>query len=262
MTDTTAHLSISTADRPGLAWAQRMVAERHYLRAPVDSRCSPVALLLDYYYSWGAGAAAGPRTVGILIFGRPEAQCCYSGALTYGSQADVRAGRAQFDRWEVLNLARVWLAPAVQQGGTLYAPLGEDSATDRGGGVPGYYDRRGVWRSTLASWLIGQALATIGAAYLAQRPPVYPDEPYQIRAVLSYCDRKRHKGTIYRASRFELARTNDDQIETWYTQAVAPLTAEQDSAIQKLSAQSTRGKQLRQRRQAPPEQQTLDFEEV
>jgi hypothetical protein len=217
---------LQLADKAGLAWAQAAVTEQHYLHAPVDTRCAPLAYLLQ------RPQAAQP--VGCLIFGRPEATRCYNGGLTYGSQADVASGRAQFDRWEILNLARVWLSPRVQAGGDL-------SGTD----LPGFWDRRGVWRSSAASWIIQAALERVGYDYLSQRPPVWVDEPYQIRAVLSYCDRSRHRGTIYRAAGFALARTNQRQIETWYTTAVAALTAEQDAQIRRLAERSPRSKRLR-----------------
>lgn len=232
-------LEIEVADAAGLAWAQKRIAAEHYLHAPVDSRCQPLAYLVQHRATWGAAAAAGPRTIGILMFGRPEATRCYTGALTYGSQVDVANGRAQFDRWEVLNLCRVWLHPYFQVGG-LYC-----SADD---GLPGYTDRRGVWRSTLASWCIGQVLARVGYDYLTARPPCFVDEPYQIRAVLSYCDTRLHRGTIYRASGFTLARTNEGGIETWYTTAVAPLSSEQDTAIRRLAEISPRSQQKRAQR--------------
>lgn len=96
--------------------------------------------------------------------------------------------------------------------------------------------------------MIQAALERVGYDYLSQRPPVWVDEPYQIRAVLSYCDRSRHRGTIYRAAGFELARTNHRQIETWHTTTVAALTAEQDAEIRRLAEQSARSKRLRARR--------------
>lgn len=234
-------ITLDTTDRDGLAWAQAMVAREHYLHAPVDPRCTPVAYLLHYHYAYGAHAAAGPRCIGILIFGRPEATRCYQGGLTYGALADVESGRAQYDRWEILNLARVWLSPLVQPGGGLHQ-LGPDS------GLPGFVDRRGVWRSTLASTAIGLALARIGYDYLAARPPVDCQFPYQIRAVLSYCDTRLHRGTIYRAAGFELARTNTRGIETWYTPAVAPLGEAQDQAIRARAALAPRSQRIRGRR--------------
>lgn len=158
--------------------------------------------------------------------------------MTYGSLADVADGRAQLDRWEVLNLARVWLDPCVQPGGTFHNPRY----------LPGFYDRRYVWRSTLASTVIGQAQANIGYDYLAAHPPVDCAEPYQIKAVLSYCDRRIHRGTIYRAAGWELARVNSDGIETYYTTAVAPLSLDQDADIRRRAETSRRSARIRGRR--------------
>ena len=235
-------------NRVALAWTQGMVTKYHYLRTPVDARCSPVAYCVDYHYSWGAGAAAGPRTVGILIFGRMEATRCYNGKLTYGDLDDVAAGRARYSRWEVLNLARVWFHDCTQPGGTLHGPEHD---------LPGFVDRRGVWRSTLVSWAIREALGGVGFDYLRLKPPVFVEEPYQIRAILSYCDTRLHKGTIYRASGFQLARTNDEGIETWYTPAVAPLASDQDTTIRKLASQTARGKRLRGERAEQAQQESF-----
>lgn len=224
-------ISLIPAYTQGLHWAQRQVASHHYLRAPVDPRCAPMAYLVVL-------TTDEPRTIGCLIFGRPEATRCYDGGLTYGSQADVQGGRAEYDRWEVLNLARVWLSPSVQLGGWRYGP----------GLLPGYVDRRGRWRSTLASTVIRQALDWVGYDYLRARPPVDCAYPYQIRAVLSYCDTRRHRGTIYRAAGFELARRNARGIETWYTPAVAPLTTAQDDAIRAAAEVAPRSQRIRARR--------------
>lgn len=226
-------ITLQLATPNGLTYAQQVVIKHHYLRAPVDSRCSPVA----YLVALQAGACP---TIGCLIFGRPEATRCYQGGLTYGSLKDKQDGRCQFDRWEILNLARVWLDPRVQTGGCWYTPSL----------LPGYTDRRGVWRSSLASWCIQAALERIGYDYLTVRPPVYPDEPYEIRAVLSYCQTPLHKGTIYRAAGFDLARTNERGIETWYTPKVAPLTNYQHDQVRKAAYHSPRGIRLRAQRQA------------
>lgn len=221
-------IGLQVADSAWAQWAQRTVTLSHYLASPVDSRCSPFVYLV----------VGGDQVLGCLIFGRPEATRCYDGALTYGSVTDVDLGRAKLTRWEVLNLARVWLHPDLQPGGPLYS-------ADI---LPGYIDRRGVFRSTLASSLIAQALERVNFEYLAAHPPCFPDEPYAIQAVLSYCDRRRHKGTIYRAAGFELARTNKEQIETWCSFDVAPLSGEQDYLIRGLAAQSQRSRRYRSQR--------------
>jgi hypothetical protein len=233
----TLHLATPTA----LARAQATVTQQHYLHTPVDSRCSPLA------YEVVLQAGHSDYRAGYLIFGRPEATRCYDGKLTYGSLKDVETGRAQYDRWSILNLARVWLHPSVQRGGAFYsAEL-----------LPGYTDRRGVWRSTLASTVIELALARIGYDYLRTHPPCFPDEPYVIQAILSYCDTTQHKGTIYRAAGFELARTNARGIETWFSTAVAPLTPYENDQVLKLAGQSYRSRRHRAQRASQAEQGVL-----
>lgn len=234
-------ITIQLASPAELAWAQRQVAGHHYLRTPVDSRCSPLAYIVTLEHP-----AILPQAVGCMIFGRPEATRCYTGALTYGSLADVRSGRAEYDRWEILNLARVWLSPRVQKGGTWCRPSL----------LPGYIDRRGMWRSTLASSVIEQALERVGYDYLLANPPCFVEEPYEIKVVLSYCDTKQHKGTIYRAAGFKLARINERGIETWYTRAGALITYEHDM-VEKRAGQSWRSRRHRARRAAVERQDRM-----
>lgn len=233
-------LSLHLANERGLARAQAAVTKHHYLHTPVDSRCSPLA-----YEVWIDDRSADYH-VGYLIFGRPEATRCYDGRLTYGSLKDVEAGRAQHDRWSILNLARVWLHPSAQSGGAFCRPEL----------LPGYTDRRGEWRSTLASSVIELALERISYDYLRAHPPCFPDEPYQIKVVLSYCDTSLHRGTIYRAAGFELARTNARGIETW-RKGVAPLTPYQNDQVLKLAGQSYRSRRYRSQRASQAEQGTL-----
>jgi len=217
-----APLTLDHLDTEGLRWAQDTVWRYHYRHAPVDARSSPQA--------WAV--RLGPAgCVGCLIVNRPEATRNYP---WYGSLADVASGRAQRSYWQVLNLARVWLSPAVQPGGDYHRPYW----------LPGYTDRRGVFRSTLASAAIGLLAARVGAEYLTQRPPVFPDEPYEIRDLLSYCDPTHHKGTIYRASGFALARTNGRGLQTWRL-PLPPLTPDQHAAIIAASETDPRARRFR-----------------
>lgn len=238
MTQLFAKLTLSVADAEGMHWAQQQVCNHHYLRSRVDPRCRPLAYILQRQAWHGADAAAGLRGVGMVIVGRPEATRCYQGALTYGSLADVQVGRAQFDRWEVINIARVWLHPCVQHGGQWCLP-------DE---LPGYTDRRGVFRSTLASTLLKAVLARVGLDYLRAHPPVDCAYPYQLRAALSYCDTRLHRGTIYRAAGFTLARTNERGIETWTTTDLATLTADQDAEVRRLAERLARSQRIRAQR--------------
>lgn len=214
--------------RTDLHVAQSLVTQYHYLHAPVSSRCSPMAyhiLLHD-------------DLIGVMIYGRPQSTCCYQGPLTYGGICDVMAGRAKYDRWTILNLARVWLDPRVQTGGMWYTPEL----------LPGYVDRNGVWRSTLASHVVKTSLTRVNRDYLLYKPPVYMDDPYEIRVVLSYCDTRVHRGTLYAASGFRLARHNRLGIETWYTSQVRPLSADDHMAIKSASAMSRRAAVMRGKR--------------
>jgi hypothetical protein len=205
-------LTLQVADRRGLAWAQDQVSEHHYLHAPVDPRCSPFAYIVE----------CGHERVGCLIFGRPQATACYTGKLTYGSSDDVLSGKARYDRWEILNLARVWLDPRIQQGGSQHIPRA-------------------------ASMVIKSALGSIGYDYLMARPPVDCAFPYQVRCILSYCDTRIHTGYIYMVSRFKLAKTNDDGIQTWM-KPIPPIGEEQSATIRRLCDQSQRSKRIRMSR--------------
>lgn len=211
-----------------VAWARGQVRLHHYLHNPVDPRCCPFIYIVRIQ----------SEPIGCLVFGRTEATACFQGGLTYGGAADVRSGRARFDRWELLNLARVWFSPRVQPGGDLY---GVEF-------LPGFTDRKGQWRSSLASETLRDALCRVGFDYLMRRPPCFLDEPYAIRAVLSYCDTRLHRGTIYRAAGFRLARCNRAGIETWFTTSVAGLTAAEDFDVRQASERSPRSIRLRSQR--------------
>ena len=216
-------ISLAVADSAGLRWAQERATYNHYLRRPVDSRCSVLSylVLLD-----------GER-VGCLIFGRPQAQCCYDGLLTYGSREDVRIGRALFDRWEIVNLARVWLDSSIQAGGSAYVP-------------------------NAASCAIGRALRRVVVDYPAQFPPCFLDEPWQLRMCLSYCDTRvpGHHGTIYKAAGFARARVNDDGIETW-VRSLRRLGPRERQRISKLAGQNHRSRVYRSLRTVAADQLEL-----
>jgi hypothetical protein len=230
---------------------QATVIESHYLHRPVDSRCSVEAYRV--ILSTETPSFIYKKPIGLLMFGRPEATRCGS---WYGSVADVQAGKCEVTRWQVLNLARVWLSPEVQPGGHLHNS--GRSASSAEPLLPGYTDRRGAWRSTLASTAIKLAAQQIGHDYLLRRPPCFLDEPYQINYLMSYCDRKVHRGVIYQAAGFELYRTNSNQIETWRLRLDA-LTAEQDNAVRCASNLSERSRAYRNQRQAAQAQMALAF---
>jgi hypothetical protein len=73
-------------------------------------------------------------------------------------------------KWQVLSLSRLWL----------HDNLPHNSETV----------------------VIAKALKAVQKRWLEVHPPVYWDQPYQIRKIISYADSRYHKGTIYRAANF------------------------------------------------------------
>lgn len=198
-------------------WTDLMIRREHYLHKMPDPRTSVEVL----YVQSNAGT-----DMGALVFGRPEATRC---ADWYGGVDDVAAGRCEVTRWQVLCLSRVWLMPCYQVGGASCVP----------GKVPGFVDRKGHFRSTLATTVMHMAADMVRFEYLTHRPPCFLDEPYELRWLLSYCDTSKHKGTIYKAAGWELYRTNDRGIQTWRTRLPA-LTAKQDAEVRRLAESNPR----------------------
>lgn len=211
-------------DRSGIASAQVLVTARHYLGKPVDARCS-----VEGYEVRGQNDAFG-----VLLVGRPQATACYP---WYGSVDDVASGRAEVTRWQVLNLARVYFHPFVQSGGRLHGPQH----------LPGFTDRHGAWRSALGSWAITELAERVVLEYLLRRPPCFLEEPYELRWLLSYCDTRRHRGALYRASGFELFRQNAAGVQTWRLPLRA-LRPEEHRLVRAAALSSARSAEHRARR--------------
>ncbi len=171
-------LLVRLGDRHDLDWAQRVVTERHYLHQQVDPRARPMVYVLGMRYP--GDPADDIDRMGLVMLGIPHATRC-GGWWGYDDLPT---------QWQVVDLCRIWLSPEVQAGGFLCRP---DS-------VPGYYDRRGLWRPTVATWAIEQVLSRVQADRVRLWPPVYPDRPYHIRLAISYHDPRHHRGTIYRHS--------------------------------------------------------------
>lgn len=215
------HLSWGSTEACGVG---QQIEWGHYLHKMPDPRTS-----YETYQVWFRD-----DEVGALVFGRPEATRCGD---WYGSVEDVAAGRCEVTRWQVLNLARVWIHPLYQMGGRRYDPQY----------LPGYTDRRGVWRSTLASDMLKASLPGIRWNYLEYRPPCFLDEPYELRWLLSYCDTRLHRGTIYQAAGFELHHTNRRGIQTW-RMPLDPLTKIENDLVCYAAATNRRSIAYRARR--------------
>lgn len=203
----------------------------HYLHKMPDPRTSFEIYAIHTVVNISGKMTA--RQVGFLVFGRPQATRCRD---WYGSVEDVKSSRCEVTRWQVLNLARVWIAPQYQPGGDYF-----ESRT------PGYYDRSGAWRSTLASTAINAWCKDYAQDYLVRRPPVFLDEPYELAWLMSYCDTKLHRGTIYRAAGFELYATNENGIQT-FRKPLRGMTIEEQWRIVETSAASERSNRIRAQR--------------
>lgn len=166
-------LSLRLGNQEDLRWAQETVARRHYLERKVDWRARPMAYILTLM-----GDRVGVIMAGIPHATRNQGWWGYPGLIT---------------QWQVVDLCRIWLDPRIQAGGewcneTL---------------VPGFIDRQGVFRPTAASWAIEQVLGRIQRDRVSLWPPVFPEQPYHIRLVISYHDPVWHRGTIYRVMGWE-----------------------------------------------------------
>lgn len=172
---------------------------------------------------------------GWLVFGWPQSTRCKD---WYGSLDQVEHGECQVTKYQVLNLARVWIHPLFQAGGEFC----------KMGSVPGFTDRFGHFRSTLASSAINLWIETKAQDYILRRPPVFLDQPYELRWLMSYCDTKIHRGVIYKQAGFELYSTNSDGIQTWRKQ-LPRLTLAEDYQIRNASITNHRSIRIRAERE-------------
>lgn len=161
-------LSIKLGSRNDTSWAQSVVREYHYLHKSVHPQQRPITYLIQYQ----------GNNYGLIMAGIPHATKCagwwgYPGLPT---------------QWQVVDLCRIWLDPALQTGGYLCSP---DI-------VPGFMDRTNQFKPTTPTWAISQILKRIQTDWIAMWPPVYPSQPYHVELVVSYHDPQYHKGTIYR----------------------------------------------------------------
>lgn len=246
MTTPTINIVYAQPGSGAMNYLVKKIREEHYLHCMP----SPYSYAEGYlvYLSYGQPTNVPFQTshtglvgpVGGLIFGRPQATSC---GQWYGKLEDYRAGLVEVTQWQVLNLARVWIHPAFQNGGACY-----DNEY-----LPGFIDRKGRFQSTLASAILKQTITVIGYEYLMVRPPVWIDDPFEIQWLLSYCDTNLHKGTIYKTAGFELFDTNAKGIQTWRIR-LPSLTLGEIKSIEVVSAYSPRSIRLRAQRSSKYQQ--------
>lgn len=82
-------------------------------------------------------------------------------------------------KWQVLCLSRLWLHDNL--------PKNSESCT------------------------VGRALRQVQRRWLEVHPPRFPDEPYHVLKVISYCELRYHLGTIYKATNFRYSGNTESK---------------------------------------------------
>ena len=158
---------------------QHAVVKYHYLhRWP-----HPMSLPFGYrLIRDGVPTAPDGRPWGVVVMKKPQ-QLRHSGLFGYDGLPT---------HWQVLDLARVWIHPALQ-----------------GKRADGHAE-------CVFSQMVGLVMRRVQRDWLEHHPPVYPDLPYQIATVISYCELEHHDGTAYRASGFRRVGMSSDGYKEVY----------------------------------------------
>jgi hypothetical protein len=166
-------------ERCDLRWAQQIAVNLHYLHRQVHD--------LAHTFAYAILDNATRQAVGMLMLATPHFTKCremfgYSGLPT---------------KWQVL-LSRVWVEPNWQT----EVSRAEDGSLQLSG--PVVVDSKGKRHSLcIASCAIAQMLRQVNRDWLEHHPPRYPDQPYNLERILSYCDPAQgHTGVLYKAANF------------------------------------------------------------
>lgn len=175
----------------------RATVERdHYIHRWPDARSLPFAYCLS---ADGSRAASDGRPLGVVVMKK----------LQHHKQHKLFGYDGLPTAWQVLDLARVWIHPQLQ--------------SVRFEGV----DRRGVMREhtlNVFSRMVSAVLRRVQMDWLSHHPPVFPELPYHIELIISYCELEHHDGTGYRAANFERwpELTRDGKKEIYFRRLRAP----------------------------------------
>lgn len=161
--------------------------ELHYLKRWPDARSLPFAYALEVD---GQLHAPDGRLNGLVVLKKPQHMqqrglFGYSGLPTH---------------WQVLDLARVWVNPCLQR-------------------------KENGHSLCIFSQMTSRVLKRVQWDWVNEvHPPRYPDEPYHIEVIISYCDLNHHDGTAYRASGFKWHGYSENKSKEVYVRHLkAPL---------------------------------------
>jgi hypothetical protein len=184
----------------------RAAVERdHYLRRWPDPRSLPFAYCLSVD---GHRTAADGRPFGLVVMKKPQ----------HHRQRGLFGYEGLPTGWQVLDLARVWVHPelqAVQWNGLGRPTRGEDGTKVR---------REARHTLNVFSRMVSAVLRRVQLDWLAHHPPVFPELPYHVELVISYCELEHHDGAGYRAANFRRwpELTRDGRKEIYFRRLRAP----------------------------------------
>lgn len=174
----------------------RETVERdHYLKRWPDPRSLPFAYCLSVD---GERLAGDGRPFGVVVMKK----------LQHNKQRDLFGYEGLPTAWQVLDLARVWVHPELQNV--------RWQGADRKGEVVTH-------TANVFSRMVSGVIRRVQLDWLEHHPPVFPELPYHIELIISYCDLGHHDGTGYRASNFhKWGLTSDGTKEIYYRRLKAP----------------------------------------
>jgi hypothetical protein len=196
-------------------FARPAVERDHYLKKWPHPKSLPFSyrLLVD-----GRTSAPDGRPFGLMVWKQ----------LQHGRQRGLFGYEGLPTKWQVLDLARVWVHPelqAVQWEGLSRPTRFED----------GTVGRRPVTHTlNVFSRMVSAVLARTPGSdscqlqrdWLAHHPPRFPELPYHVELVISYCQLDHHDGTGYRAANFRsFGLTADRTKEIYFRRLRSPRAA-------------------------------------
>jgi hypothetical protein len=186
-----------TIERCSQDFARPTIERDHYLHRWPDPRSLPFAYCLNINYE---RLAADGRPFGLIVMKKPQ----------HHKQQGLFGYDGLPTAWQVLDLARVWIHPGLQSSHWL--------GLNRKG-------ERVHHTLNIFSRMVSAMSRRVQHDWLSHHPPVFPELPYHILLIISYCDRGHHDGTGYRAANFQKwsELTRDGQKEIYYRRLRSPL---------------------------------------
>lgn len=155
---------IFSVERDDTDHIRQVVVDHHYLHRWPDARSLPFAYRL---LVGDSDTAPDGLPWGVVVFKKPQ----------HHKQRGLFGYTGLPTAWQVLDMARVWVHPLLQR-------------------------KEGGHSLCVFSRMVSQCLRRVQADWLIHHPPRFPDQPYHVEVVISYCDLDHHDGTAYRACSF------------------------------------------------------------